>query len=190
MQLLTKAEFDLKPEDFLKLLENNSIFIHPTDTIYGIGCDATNPKAVKKVRDIKKGFDRPFSVIVPSKRWIKENCIITPQVEEWLEKLPGPYTFIVQLKNKDAVCPEVNLGGNTLGIRIPDHWIAQLPRIGKVPIITTSANYPGQDYMTNLDLLDPKLKAKMDFIIYEGEKKGKPSTIVHLEQDKVKIRER
>jgi len=183
MIILTKAEFEIKPEEFLKIVQDGNVFIHPTDTIYGIGCDATNSEALNRIRTIKQGFDRPFSVIAPSKYWIKENCIIPEGGKEWLDKLPGPYTLILKLKNKDAVCHEVNLGTDTIGVRIPEHWFAQVPRIAKVPVVTTSANFVGQDYMTSMDSLEPKLKSKMDYIIYEGEKKGRPSTIVHLEKN-------
>lgn len=190
MIVLTKAEFELKPEEFLKVVQEGKVFIHPTDTIYGIGCDATNSEAVNKIRNIKVRYTRPYSVIAPSKYWIKENCIIPEGGEEWLDKLPGPYTLILKLKNKNAICSEVNNGADTIGVRIPDHWFAQVPRIAKLPVVTTSANFTGQDYMTDMDNLDPKIKSRMDYIIYEGEKNGRPSTIIHLDQEDIEIKER
>ena len=73
------------------------IYVYPTDTIYGIGCDATNDKLVLKIRSIKKRDEKPFSIIAPSKDWIKNNFeIIHP---EYLDKLPGPYTLVMKPKN-------------------------------------------------------------------------------------------
>ena len=153
------------------------LFIHPTDTIYGIGCDATNFDAVKKVREVKGRSERPFSVIAPSKEWIKENCVVS---EKWLGKLPGPYTLILKLKNKSCIAKNVNMGLKTLGVRLPDHWINMDIKELNVPIVTTSANKTGGNFMTSADDLDDGIKSKTEFMIYEGEKHGRPSKIVDL----------
>ncbi|MBU1704800.1 MAG: threonylcarbamoyl-AMP synthase [Nanoarchaeota archaeon] len=177
MQVLTKDEFELHKEELLMKIKEGAVFIHPTDTIYGIGCNAKSEKAVRKVRDIKERYERPFSVIAPSKDWIKKNC---HDGESWLSKLPGPYTLILKLKDKNCIVSEVNNGMDTLGVRIPDHWFTVVASEAKVPLITTSANITGNDFMTTLDNLDPKIAAKIDFIVYEGEKHGRPSKIVDL----------
>ena len=89
-----------------------AVFIHPTDTIYGIGCNAEVSSAVRKVRQLKARATNPFSVIAPSLEWINENCVVTKEADEWLEKLPGPYTLILKLKN-NCVARSVNSGLNT-----------------------------------------------------------------------------
>ena len=67
----------IKKEDFNfskfkeKVLEGK-VFVYPTDTIYGLGCDATNFKAVEKIRKLKEREENPFSVVAPSKEWIKK----------------------------------------------------------------------------------------------------------------------
>ena len=71
MKVMTKDEVNVNFDDIKDMIEDGAVFIHPTDTIYGIGCDATNKEAVKKARDIKKS-KQPFSVIAPSKDWIYE----------------------------------------------------------------------------------------------------------------------
>ncbi len=186
----------LSPEDvehhlieLLESIEKGAVFIYPTDTIYGIGCNALDAKAVQKVREIKSQFDRPFSVIAPSLVWIKSCCAIDAEAENWFKKLPGAYTLILKTKSK-SVPKEVNLKCGTLGIRIPDHWILDMVRrLGK-PIITTSVNKTGEDVMTTLENLDPKIKARCDFVIYEGEINGKPSTLVNLSEAKTAIKKR
>jgi len=188
MLVLTKEE--LTEEIILQAVDNSDIFIYPTDTIYGIGCDATDEQAVKKLRETKKlPKDKPLSIIAPSKNWIYENCELTSKAEEWIEKLPGPYTLILKLKNSEAIAKGVTFN-NTIGIRIPDHWISDLTNDLGIPIITTSANVSGETYMHNLEDLNDELRKACKFIVFEGEKKGSASTIVHLEVDELKIRKR
>ncbi|UCG95440.1 MAG: Sua5/YciO/YrdC/YwlC family protein, partial [archaeon] len=119
---------------------------------------------------------KPFSVIAPSKEWILENCVVG---EADLTRLPGPYTLILKLKQK-CVAENVNLGLDTLGVRIPDNWFSQLIKETGIPIVTTSVNLTGQKFMTSLDSLDPKIKDAVDFIVYEGPLRGSPSEIINL----------
>jgi len=190
MRVLSKEEMQIQALEIKEEILGGAVFIHPTDTIYGLSCDATNDEAVGKIRAIKERFKRPFSVIAPSKEWIKENCEMTPNAEEWLEKLPGPYTLIMKLKNKKAISEKTNMGMDTVGIRIPAHWMSHAAAAIGIPLITTSANKMDEDYMTTLENLNPDIKLKVDFIIYEGEKHGKPSKLVHLEGDEVEVKER
>lgn len=190
MQIYTKPEFGLEEEKIFDKIAKGAIFIHPTDTIYGLGCDATNPKPVKKIREMKKKYTRPFSIIAPSKTWIRENCVVDEKVIPWLKKLPGPYTLILKLKNKKAVCSEVNNDLDTIGVRIIKHWFQDSTEKLDKPLITTSANRVNGDFMRSLENLDPIIKAKIDFIIYEDEKQGKPSTIVDLSKGAEDIKER
>ena len=193
MQIITPEETKLRKEEIKEKILNGDMFIHPTDTIYGLGCDATNPKAVNKIRDVKQRPDTPFSVIAPSKEWIEENCIITKEAEEWLKKLPGPYTLI--LKTKDSpVSKEVAPNKASLGVRIPDHWISKFVEWLGIPIITTSVNITDEPFMTKIEDLDldinEGIRHKISFVLYEKEKKGRPSKIIHLEGEEIKIRER
>ena len=180
MQVLSKEEFEQEKYAIkAKLSENSPIFVYPTDTIYGIGCSALNKEAVEKVRAAKQRTKNPFSVIAPSKEWIMENCIVDDDGKEWLKKLPGPYTLVFKMKKK-CVAENVAPGLKTLGVRIPDHWFSDFVNELKIPIITTSANKSSEDFMTSLENLDMDIKSKIDFIIYEGEKIGRPSKIVDL----------
>jgi len=188
MRILNFDEFNRERSSIIDAIIRGTVFIHPTDTIYGIGCNAELSNAVKKVRQLKGRQTNPFSVIAPSLEWINQNCIITKEAEEWLEKLPGPYTLILKLKN-NCVARSVNSGLNTLGIRIPNHWIRNVVAEAEIPIITTSVNRTNEDYMTSLEDLDPAIKGGIDFVIYEGKKEGKPSKIIEL-TEAVKVIER
>jgi L-threonylcarbamoyladenylate synthase len=178
--ILTKEKF-LKNMNEKKFIEKlaKSVFIYPTDTIYGIGCNALDEKAVQRIRDIKLRESKPFSVIAPSKQWIHDNCIVNKQIEEHLKKLPGPYTLVMKLKNKKTVASSVNMNLNTIGVRIPDHWLSEIITKLNFPIVTTSVNLSGQEHMTSLENLNYDIKKKVDFIVYEGQKNSKPSTVIN-----------
>ncbi|MAE12992.1 threonylcarbamoyl-AMP synthase [Candidatus Woesearchaeota archaeon] len=189
MQVLNKDEVNLNKDQIFHILRTGT-FVYPTDTIYGIGCDATNQELVQKVREIKNRPHQPFSIIAPNKNWIKTHCVLTQEAEEWIEKLPGPYTLILKLKKESPVAQNVNLGMDTLGVRMPNHWIQNLVNEYGKPIITTSANASGENFMTSLDDLTPQVKKEVPLIIYDGEIKGRPSTLVHLSEEKVTLQKR
>lgn len=177
--IVTQKELYAHRELYFEKIRAGAIFIYPTDTIYGIGCIATNSTAIKKIQKIKQRTT-PFSVIVPSKTWIKKNCVINKHALKWLNKLPGKYTLILPLKNNRCSAQEVNQKSGTLGVRIPNHWVSSIARALKKPIITTSVNVHEKKPMTSLKDLDIEIIKKVDFIMYEGVNKGKPSTIVKL----------
>ncbi|MDA1196460.1 MAG: L-threonylcarbamoyladenylate synthase [Nanoarchaeota archaeon] len=188
MRVLTKDEFPLCHDELFELINSGSSFIYPTDTIYGLGCNAEDFEAVEKIRKIKDRPEAAFSVIAPSKNWIRMHCEINECAEAWLEKLPGPYTLI--LPAKDGIAKNVAPGKKTLGVRMPQHWFLDIiAELGK-PIVTTSANKAGDNFMTSLEDMDDTLKPSIDFMFYEGEKNGTPSTIVDLSEPFAKVIER
>jgi tRNA threonylcarbamoyl adenosine modification protein (Sua5/YciO/YrdC/YwlC family) len=180
MRKLGREDVKVDEQEIIRLMQKGSIFIYPTDTIYGIGCNAQNFKSVKKIRKLKDRPKNPFSVIAPSIGWIRENFYINAEAEKWLKKLPGPYTFIMKLRDKVCVSKETNPGIDTLGVRMPDHWISKLVAKAGIPFVTTSVNKSGQEYMTSLEDLDDSIKEGVDIIFYEGKKDGKPSKIVDI----------
>ena len=189
MRILTFDEYELEKDNIVQSILDGAVFIHPTDAIYGLGCNAQISSSVKKIRELKSRVKNPFSVIAPSIGWIRGNCVVSKEGEQWLKKLPGPYTLIFKLKNERCVAGEVNAGLKTLGLRIPKHWISRLAAEADVPIVTTSANKSGEEYMTSLDNLDNSIKNGIEFALYEGEKEGRPSKLVDL-TGKIKILER
>ena len=114
MEILTKAELQARFEEAIEKIKSGNIFIYPTDTIYGLGCDATNETAVNQIHSLKERTSKPFSVWAPSIGWIRKNCVVDKRAEQWLTKLPGPYTFILKLKNKNAVAKSVVQGMSTI----------------------------------------------------------------------------
>jgi L-threonylcarbamoyladenylate synthase len=190
MKTLSKEELMMGHMNVKDAVLDGEVFVYPTDTIYGIGCNALNKEAVDKIRKLKKREDDPFSVIAPSKEWILKHCEVSEEAQEWIDKLPGPYTLILKLKGDNIVAPNVNPGKDTIGVRIPDHWITNIVQELDVPIVTTSANQHGKIFMTSADNLDPEIRKGLHFMVYEGEIKGRPSKIVDLAGSKAQIKER
>lgn len=183
MKIYSKADVLKQKRQILKDIKAGAVFIYPTDTIYGFGCDATNQDAVERIRNLKQREGKPFSVIAPSTDWILANCEVSQKAKAWLLKLPGPYTLVLPLTGK--VAPSANKGLNTLGVRIPDHWISSLVSDLDCPVITTSVNRSGRPPCSRLDQFK---QFDVDFILYEGDKVGKPSRVVDLTQGERVIR--
>ena len=119
MKVLSAA-FAKENKDFIvSEMKAGKIFIYPTDTVYGIGCDSTNDTAVAKIHEIKRRENKPLLVIIPNINWIEEHCAFhDAHRKELEEKLPGPYSFIVTLQDKDAVSEGILQGRDTLGVRL------------------------------------------------------------------------
>jgi len=157
------------------------VFIYPTDTVYGIGCDALNEEAVKKVFEAKgRDFKKPLSVAFSDmKHLLRFVDINEEQRREMDAKLPGPYTFVV--KNKHV--PKIVTGGlDTVGVRIPKHdLIRELIRESGVPIVTTSTNLSGGPAPSHIYEIPDEIIEKVSFVIDAGKSgSGKPSTIIDL----------
>ena len=190
MEVISRQHFMRHKQRYCRKIAEGAVFIYPTDTIYGIGCDAANNNAVKRVRKIKQRLQQPFSVAVPSKGWILKNCSVSAAARRWLKKLPGPYTLLLKLKRKKEVAATVIPKTNIIGVRIPNNWFSKIVAELNIPIVSTSANITKKKHMTSLKDLNPEVARKVDFIIYEGKKKGRPSKIVKTHSNKVEIMQR
>lgn len=161
-------------EKIIKSIKKGKIFIYPTDTIYGLGCDALNQAAVEKIKEIKqRDKDKPLSVIAPSIDWIKENLIVDCNLNKYL---PGHYTIILKKKNTKFL--EWVSSTDSLGIRIPAHEFTRIIQEAKVPFITTSVNLSGEPFITKISEISPEILEGIDHLIDYGELNGKPSTII------------
>jgi L-threonylcarbamoyladenylate synthase len=167
----------IRPKNFQKEILAGKIFIYPTDTLYGLGCDATNQQAVEKIKEIKsRDRDKPLSIIAPSLNWIKENLLIESNLE--INKyLPGPYTILLKKKDPNFLSHISN--NDSIGVRIPAHPITQEIQKAGVPFVTTSVNLAGEPFATNLKEIKQEITEKVDFIIESQiPLSGKPSTLI------------
>ena len=190
MEIIKKQEFLDDLDSHIEHLSYGAVFIYPTDTLYGIGCDARNNALVQRIRRIKNSFKQPMSIIVPSKKWIMDNLVVKPEHQEWLDKLPGPYTLIFNRKIKDCVALDVNPFNDTLGVRIPKNWFSDVVEKLDFPIVTTSINLHGQKPCDSVSDVSGNMSSMVDVAIDDGELKGHPSTLVDLTQSPPKIIER
>jgi tRNA threonylcarbamoyl adenosine modification protein (Sua5/YciO/YrdC/YwlC family) len=166
-----------KQHQITSTLSDGGVIVYPTDTVYGIGCDASNKEAVARVRQAKQRPEKPLSVIAPSQDWIRNHFDLSDKAETALGKLPGPFTYILS-RSSDAVAPNVAPGKDSLGVRRPDHWITGLVSdLGK-PVVTTSANISGEPTIETINDLSPEVTKHVDIAINGGRIEGSASTII------------
>ncbi len=176
-------------KELVPILRNGGIAIIPTDTVYGIVCDALNEEAVKKVYSIKKrDFSKPMIILVADYEMLKKYTKSINDLEEELidTYLPGKMTII--LEKSDLIPSIVTAFREEIGIRIPDNenlklLIKELNR----PIIATSANISSNATITNINFLEENMKDNVDYIYDGGTIKGFASTIVKVLDDKIAI---
>jgi L-threonylcarbamoyladenylate synthase len=164
----------------LEEIRTGSVFVYPTDTIYGIGCNALISDSVKRIRKIKRA-EHPFSVIAPSTEWILKNLVV--EARKSLEVLPGPYTLIFR-KREPFFMREVS-PLPTLGVRIPSHPITKLVREIGIPFVTTSANLSGKKPITKAS--EAKKLKGVNYIIDGGTLANPPSIVMDLSGEEEKV---
>ena len=168
------------------LIKNGEIIVFPTETVYGIGANALDKNAVKKIF-IAKGrpSDNPLIVHVANKQDIGRVTLTPSAVEQKLIDtfMPGPITIILR---KKAVIPDiVSAGLDTVGIRMPSNKIAnKIISAAGVPIAAPSANISGKPSGTRLKDIRDELESKVSVMIDGGETEvGLESTIVKVENN-------
>ncbi|MEM5812157.1 MAG: L-threonylcarbamoyladenylate synthase [Candidatus Aenigmatarchaeota archaeon] len=166
--------------DVIEEIRTGSVFVYPTDTVYGLGCNALISDSVKKIRKIKK-TEHPFSVIVPSSEWILKNLVV--ESKKSLNVLPGPYTLIFRKKEPFFLKDVSPLP--TLGVRIPAHPITKLVRDMGIPVVSTSANISGSQPIKKAS--DANRLKGIDFVIDGGTLPGPPSIVIDLSGEEEKV---
>ncbi|MFN4245784.1 MAG: L-threonylcarbamoyladenylate synthase [Brevinematia bacterium] len=171
-------------------LSRGEVVAFPTETVYGLGADATNHLAVKKIFELKgRPSDNPLIVHLHSKNQIQNYAYISNELErEIIEKLtPGPVTII--LKKKDIISEIATAGLETVGIRIPYNPIAQkLIELSGIPICAPSANISGKPSATEASTVIEEFSGKIPFIIDGGRTHiGIESTVLMVKEEKEKF---
>lgn len=168
-------------------LRGGGVVIYPTDTVYGLGCDIHNARAVEKVARIKgiKPQKNDFSFICHDLSHIADYARVSNAAFKLMKKaLPGPFTFILEASNR--VPRLLNTNKKTVGIRVPDHSIprAIVRELGN-PIITTSIKDDDEviEYSTDPELIFEKFQYQVDMIIDGGYGGNVGSTIVDATTD-------
>jgi len=170
-------------------IKAGKVFVYPTDTIYGIGCNAEIEACVEKIRQAKgRPSDKNFSVIAPGKSWIWKVADLSKINMSFADSLlPGPYTIIVKARHG---APEsvVSAEQKTIGIRLPKCDFAGLIAEAGVPFVTTSVNLSGGEPITKVSDIPESMRYAIDFCIDAGKISGLPSRVFDLTTDDIKIR--
>ena len=170
--------------EVIKTLQDGGLIIYPSDTVYALGCDIYNVKAMEKLARLKNTtLDKAqFSIICNNLSHLSEftRPIETSTFRLLKSKIPGPFTFILEA-NKNL--PLAYKGKKTVGIRVPDHPIPQLivEKLGH-PIASTSIKDDDEviEYSTDPELIAEKYDHLVDIVINSGYGDNVASTIVDL----------
>lgn len=181
-----------KIRQVVESLEDGGIIIYPTDTVYGIGCDIFNQKAVERVCRIR-GLN-------PSKAMLSFICKDISQASEYAapinnttfrtmkRNLPGPFTFI--LKSNNAVPKLLKNKKRTIGVRIPGHNVPLqiVEELGR-PLLTTSLKSDDEilEYFTDPIDIYEDFKKLVDIVIDSGPGGNQPSTVVDCTEDELEL---
>lgn len=169
-------------KDAIKVIESNGVGILPTDTVYGLVASAHSPSAVERLYDLKSRHKKPGTLIAASIEQLKDLGFqpqdITPVQNLW----PNPLSIVLPL---DKTYLTQGLGN--IAVRIPKSEDTKriLQRTG--PLLTTSANQPGEPEATTIEKAYAYFKDSVDFYVDIGELVNHPSTIAKFENGELKV---
>ncbi len=169
-------------------LQEGEIMIYPTDTIYALGCDALNAKAVERICNLKG--------INPAKTNLSIICDSVSQIAQYArydnkhffmlrDNTPGPFTFLFKAASS---LPKVFKGRKIVGVRIPELATARaiVSTLGR-PLLSTSVAFDDEDYAINPELIAENYEGQVDFMVDGGPGGTEVSTIVDCCQDTPEI---
>jgi len=181
-----------KIKQVVEILKQGGLIIYPTDTVYGLGCDLHNQRAIERVAQIKgvKAKKANFAFICHDLSHISEYARSVSNATFRLMKkaLPGAFTFVLEASNKVPKILDNNR--KTVGIRVPKHPIprAIVEHLGN-PIITTSIHHEEGlvEYLTDPERIYENFKHQVDIVIDGGIGGFVPSTIVDCTDDSFEV---
>ncbi len=169
-------------DEAVQVLRAGGLILYPTDTVWGIGCDATNEEAVQRIYALKQRENKhAMLVLCPSAEEIVRYVNRAPGIAfEVMEMATSPLTLI--LPGAVGVAKNLIPDEGTLGVRVPDHAFCQLLlcKLGR-PLVSTSANISGEKTPRTLSEITPEIVAGVDYVVnprFEGRPTGKSSSII------------
>ena len=149
-----------------KALDEDKLIVFPTETVYGIAGNALNVEVIDKLFQAKKrDYSKPFSLMLSDINKIKDIAYVSADEEKIINKfMPGPITLI--LKKKDCISDLATASRDTVGVRIPDHFIAlSILKSIDYPLATSSANISGSVNNSNIEDIINDLADYVDIFI-------------------------
>jgi L-threonylcarbamoyladenylate synthase len=171
----------------LKIVQDGGIILYPTDTIWGIGCDATNTEAVKKIYSLKQRDEAKSMIILLDTANKLESYVsnVNPLAFDLIEYAENPLTLV--MPGAKNVSPALISNDGSIGIRIVKHpFCEQLIQRMRKPLVSTSANISGKPSPQYFSQIDPEIIDGVDYVVdldqHDMEIKT-PSTIMRLAPD-------
>ncbi|QAA80773.1 threonylcarbamoyl-AMP synthase [Aequorivita sp. H23M31] len=173
-------------EKALTILKRGGLILYPTDTVWGIGCDATNAEAVDKIFKLKNRSDKKSMIcLVHDFRMLNEYVEDVPEVAYDILKYADKPTTII-FDNPIRIAENLVADDNSLAIRVTkDEFCKKLIQKLRKPLVSTSANISGTPTPKSYSEIDPLILDGVDYIVnlHRDKKSGKPSTIIKLKND-------
>lgn len=171
----------------LKVLQDGGIILYPTDTIWGIGCDAGNTEAVKKIYQLKQREEsKSMIILLDNDSKLLSYVSDVPDIAyDLIEYAENPLTLV--MPGAKNIAPNLIAADGSIAIRVTKHQFCQqlIQRLRK-PLVSTSANISGQSSPKNFNAISPDIIDGVDYIVdleqYDLSEK-RPSTIMRLEPD-------
>lgn len=178
-------------DQIVEVLKDGGLIIYPSDTVYGLGCDITNMKAMERLAKLKgvKLDKSQFSFVCNDLSHLSQYTKPISNINFKLLRraLPGPFTFVLEASNN---LPNSYKNRKTVGIRVPDHLIPQMivSKLGN-PIASTSIKDDDEiiEYTTDPELIAEKFDKLVDLVIDSGMGDNHASTIVDITGDEVEV---
>ena len=174
-------------QQITEILKAGGVILYPTDTVWGIGCDATNPSAVARVFAIKQRSEsKSLIILVSSIAMLREYIADLPQnIFNYLQKVTEPTTIIYE--NPQLLAKNVIASDNTVAIRLVQDPFCQqmITHFGK-PIVSTSANISGELTPLYYQLINPQIIAQCDYVVpyrQDDTQIKNPSRLIRFDTD-------
>lgn len=173
-------------ERALEVLRSGGVILYPTDTIWGLGADATDEEAIQKIRELKgRDSDKPMSVLVSDERMLQKITEVPALAWDILDLSDKPVTIVYE--SAEGVAKSLCGKEGSLGIRLVKNpfCIRLIQRLGR-PLVTTSANVSGMPSPAVFSEISDEIKSGVDFIAdpaLEKEATGAPSSILMIKKN-------
>mgnify|MGYP002551367465 FL=1 len=182
MQQVKESDLRREVDEVVRVLREGGIILYPTDTVWGLGCDATNAEAVDRIYRLKRSENKKSMLVL---------CASADMVVRYVNRAPGiafevmematsPLTLI--LPGATGVAANLIPDEGTLGIRVPDHeFCRRMLRALQRPVVSTSANISGEVTPTGLQEVSREIIDGVDFVVnprFEGKPTRKASSII------------
>ena len=171
----------------VEVMKKGGVILYPTDTIWGIGCDASNQKAVERVFEIKKRADSKALIILVGSvddlwRYVDE----VPEVAEQLIEASDRPTTIIYDRGRN-IAPNAMGDDGSVGIRVTsEDFSKELCRVFRRPLVSTSANISGQSAPKTFAEISDEIKSSVDYIVEarrDDRSPSSPSIIIKISND-------